>query len=182
MTFQKILCPTDFSEASYEALRKAIELADGGKTEICVLHVEPVATSLTPLAGYAPQARSEADRRAETVKNLCAVLEERVPQSVRTRPLLKQGIAAEEIVRAAREEGADLIVLTTHGAGGLQPGELGSVATTVLQTSPCPVMTVNRSGEVTAAENGAVISASPAMRAEFEVVHANSHTLYLDGD
>lgn len=183
MTFQKILCPTDFSEASYEGLRKALELADGGKTEICVLHVEPVATALTPLAGYAPNARSEADRRAETVKNLCAVLEERVPQNVRTRPLLKQGEAGEEIVRAAREEGADLIVLTTHGAGGLQPGELGRVATNVLQTASCPVLTVNRSREtVTIKNDAALIFDTPAMRPEFEVVHANSHALYLDGD
>lgn len=182
MTFQKILCPTDFSEASYEGLRQAIELAADGTTEICVLHVE-ASNTMVPLAGYAPTARSEADHRAETVKNLCAVLEERVPQNVRTRPLLKQGEIAEEIVRAAKEEGADLIVLTTHGAGGLRPGELGSVATSVLQTAPCPVLTVNRSGKVPQlAPHNAAIFDSPTIRLEFEVVHATNHALYLDGD
>ena len=181
MTFQKILCPTDFSEASYEGLRQAIALAADGTTEICVLHVEP-ASSMMPLAGYAPTARSEADRRAKTVKNLCAVLEERVPQNVRARPLLKQGETAEEIVRAAKQEGADLIVLTTHGAGGLQPGELGSVATSVLQTAPCPVLTVNRSGKAAKlAPHNTEIFDARAMRPEFEVVHATSRALYLDG-
>ncbi len=183
MTFQKILCPTDFSEASYEALRQAIELAGTGTAEICVLHVESSPNALTPLGGYAPSARSEADRRAETVKNLCAVLEERVPQSVRTRPLLKQGETAEEIVRAAREEGADLIVLTTHGAGGLRPGTLGSVAVDVLQNAPCPVLTVNRSREsVEARSDSTAIFDAAALRPEFEIVHATSHALYLDGD
>ncbi len=181
MTFQKILCPTDFSEASYEGLRQAIKLAGKGATEICVLHVEPSPSALTPLAGYAPDAHSEADRRAETVKNLCAVLEERVPSHVRTRPLLKQGETAEQIMRAAREEGADLIVLTTHGAGGLQPGELGSVATRVLQIAPCPVMTVNRTHEEAPKNSDTPINPA-ALRPEFEVVHATSRALYLDGD
>ena len=181
-TFKKILCPTDFSEASYEALDQAVKLAFDG-AEVCVLHVEPVEKLVTPFAGLAPDARSEADRRAETVKNLCAVLEERVPSQVRTRPLLKQGDAVEQILRAAREENADLIVLTTHGAGGLAPGELGRVAASIVQIAPCPVLTMNRSQ----AEVGQTIEVANrqdlnALRPEFEVVHSTPNALYLDGD
>ena len=51
---------------------------------------------------------------------------------MRSCPLLKRGEPAAEIVRAAREESADLIVLTTHGAGGSQPEKLGRVAGEVL--------------------------------------------------
>jgi universal stress protein A len=176
-TFKKIFCPTDFSEASYEGLNKAVELASDAATEICVIHVEPPTQS--SYAGHAPEAHQEADRRAETVKNLCAVLEERVPKNVRTRPLLKQGETAEEIIRAAREEGADLIVLTTHGAGGLAPGALGRVATTIVQTAPCPVLTINRSAPLEAVF---VESDASKLRPAFETAHASPRAIFLDGD
>jgi len=173
-TFKKILCPTDFSEASYEGLNKAVELASDAATEICVVHVEP--STQSSYTGHAPEAHQEADRRAETVKNLCAVLEERVPQNVRTRPLLKQGETAEEIIRAAREECADLIVLTTHGAGGLAPGELGRVAATIVQTAPCPVLTINRSAPLETACDAS------QLRPAFETAHSSPRAIFLDGD
>ena len=179
--FKKILCPTDFSEASYEALRQAVELAADGVTEICVLHVEPPVDELTAFTGLATDTYAEAEHRAETVRNLCAVLEERVPQSVRTRPLLKKGQAAEEIARAAREEGADLIVLTTHGAGGLEPGELGGVAAAVVQTAPCPVLTINRTPGTVGAQRAAAPEIA-GLRPQFDFAHSSPRAIYLDGD
>jgi nucleotide-binding universal stress UspA family protein len=182
--FNKILCPTDFSEASYEGLDKAVQLASDAATEICLVHVEPQAHSITPYAGHAPEAHQEALRRAETVKNLCDVLEQRVPKNVRTRPLLKQGDTATEIIRAAREEGADLIVLTTHGAGGLAPGELGRVAATIVQTAPCAVLTVNRSSKVeaSATESETTESHTFKLRPAYETNHALPNAMFLDGD
>lgn len=177
--FQKILCPTDFSEASYEALGKAVEVAGEGAAEVCVIHVELPARALTPYAGHAPEAAQEADRRAETVKNLRAVLEERVPQNLHVRPLLRQGEAAQEILAAAREENADLIVLTTHGAGGLAPGELGRVAATVVQHAPCAVLTINGN---TNAPARAVDADFSAMQPDYKIAHASPRALFLDGD
>jgi universal stress protein A len=183
LTFKKILCPTDFSEASYQGLKTAVELASDGQTEVCVLHVEPAIDDVSSGTGLDLDTYTEADRRAETVKNLCAVLEERVPPDVRSRPLLKQGDAATEIVRAAREESADLVVLTRHGAGGVQPGPLGTVAKGVLRTAPCPVLTISGLDDKT---NNAAAVASAALhnidspRPEIEM--ASSHKVYLDGD
>ncbi|HVF09941.1 MAG TPA: universal stress protein [Abditibacteriaceae bacterium] len=180
MTFQKILCPTEFSEASYEGLEKAVELATPGLTELCVVHVEQPA-ALSPVTELTPYAHTAAERRAEAVANLCAVLDERVPSWVRTRPLLKCGDAATEIVRAARAENADLIVLTTHGAGVTQPGLLGGVAEEILRAAPCAVLTI------TAPANGQAhgIYRSPAnpcgaMRPSREIVA--SKAIFLDGD
>jgi nucleotide-binding universal stress UspA family protein len=68
--FKKILCPTDFSEASYEGLDKAVLLASEAAAEICVVHVEPPTRSITAYAGHAPEAHQEVQRRAETVKSL----------------------------------------------------------------------------------------------------------------
>ena len=61
---------------------------------------------------------------------------------MRTRRLLLEGIAAEEIVRAARRRHADLIVIGTQGRSGLTRLLVGSVASRVIARATCPVMTV----------------------------------------
>jgi nucleotide-binding universal stress UspA family protein len=153
VVFKKILCPTYFSEASYAGVAKAIELASQGVVELYLVHVVPPTQALWsiagtislsgPLAGDMPDARSEAARRAEAVSTLCEVHRDCVPSDVRSRPLLKQGIAGTEIVRTAREEAVDLIVVTTHEQGGWRPAALGTVAAEVLRTAHCPVLTIS---------------------------------------
>jgi nucleotide-binding universal stress UspA family protein len=56
-----------------------------------------------------------------------------------------QGSAAPEIVRFAKERDIDLIVVGTHGRGGLAHVLLGSVAEKVVRKAPCPVLTVRTS-------------------------------------
>ncbi len=58
--------------------------------------------------------------------------------------LLRPGVAHGEIVAAARAEGADLIVIGTHGYGGVDRLLLGSVADRVIRLSSCPVLSVRR--------------------------------------
>jgi nucleotide-binding universal stress UspA family protein len=142
MMFHKMLCPTDFSEASCQGLQAAAELAQQNNAELYVLHVElPLGAPPLP-ESHVPYAQSDAARSAEVIANLCRIIEEQISSAVRSHPLLKRGLTAQEIVRAARNVDADLIVLTAHGATGLRSGELGSVAARVLQTSPCPVLTL----------------------------------------
>jgi universal stress protein A len=177
MKFRTILCPTDFSEASYESLHKATELAEGGSTEICVVYVEP--------AQAHGKDSGEAARTAEAVKNLCAVLEEHIGVGLRTQPVLRQGDTAIEIVRAARETGADLIVLTTHGAGADETDHpsLGSVAEDVLRHAPCPVLTLNapasRTRRARRALNG-TLNTFDRMKPTF--LETSPKALHLDGD
>ncbi len=57
---------------------------------------------------------------------------------------IAEGNAAAEIVRVAREEKADLIVVGARGLGGLQRLLLGSVSEKVLAAAPCPVLIVKR--------------------------------------
>jgi nucleotide-binding universal stress UspA family protein len=56
--------------------------------------------------------------------------------------VLREGVAANAIVRVARGQRADVIVMGTHGRGGLAKLLLGSVAERVVASAPCPVMTV----------------------------------------
>ena len=61
---------------------------------------------------------------------------------VRATGLLLEGVAAEQIVQAARGRHASMIVMGTHGRTGLAKLFLGSVAERVVGNAPCPVMTV----------------------------------------
>jgi nucleotide-binding universal stress UspA family protein len=54
------------------------------------------------------------------------------------------GVPHEEIVAAAREEQADLVVIGTHGRGGVDRFLLGSVADRVIRLAPCPVLAVRQ--------------------------------------
>jgi len=183
MTLQTIICPTDFSEASYAALQKAADLTYGSNAEICLLHVE-LPISLPPQLGHTWSRKRDVARRAEAVSNLCQVPNQRLAPSVRYRALLKSGDAATEIVKAAREESANLIVLTRHGAGTAQPDILGRVAAAVIRTAPCPVLTVSvgacDSTRVSVSEANVDFDVYDGVPAAIELV--SSKVLILAGD
>jgi len=145
--FKKIVCPTDFSEPSYEALKAANELAVYFRAELVVVHVVPPipTTSVAPptepggwdISGYRRQL-DESSRRS-----LDEVVKERVAPEVQVRPMVVEGDAAYQIVKIAEEEGADLVVIATHGHTGLRHLVFGSVAEKVVRLAPCPVLTIH---------------------------------------
>jgi nucleotide-binding universal stress UspA family protein len=63
-------------------------------------------------------------------------------EHVTASPLLVQGKADQEIVAQAKQTGADLIVMGTHGRRGFSHAFMGSVAERVVRTASCPVLTV----------------------------------------
>ena len=142
-TFRKILVPIDFSVYSENAVRVASELSAALSAPLVLIHVyDPVAYPLpdgyvmyTP--GQISTMFSEFDRRLEAAQR-DAVRHGAVSADTR----LLQGLTSEEIVRVARDEHCDLIVLGSHGRRGLQRFLLGSVAARVVQTAPCAVLTV----------------------------------------
>jgi nucleotide-binding universal stress UspA family protein len=67
------------------------------------------------------------------------------------RPVLVEGKASLEILRAARQAAADLIVLGTHGHGMLDTALFGSTTHSVLRNAPCPVLTVPQAARAAAA-------------------------------
>jgi NADH-quinone oxidoreductase subunit M len=60
LTYKKILCPIDFSEASLLGLHRAVELAAHGTTELHVVHVAPAASEVAGMEGMLPDAHTEA--------------------------------------------------------------------------------------------------------------------------
>jgi universal stress protein A len=138
----KILCPVDFSEASDRAQAKAIELARALNGELVILHV----TIEAPLYGegtgmidvrrvYDAQRAWARDRLDERV---AAAKTGGVPARARVSP----GVPFDEILKAAADEKADMIVMGTHGRSGLDHFLLGSVTERIVRLAPCPVLTV----------------------------------------
>ena len=143
----RILIATDFSPHSQVALRYAKALAEAFRSEIVLCHVlenPDLLSQLPPVdQGYFPpnflQVQEEQAQAA-----LAGLVAEAAPLAVRT--LLRRGAPFVEIVAAAREEDADLIVIGTHGRGAIAHMLLGSVAEKVVRKASCPVLTV-REGE-----------------------------------
>jgi nucleotide-binding universal stress UspA family protein len=133
-----ILHPTDFSEYSRSAFLLACSLARDYGARLIVLHVVETPTA-TYTEGGLMLAFPEGWR-----KNVQAQLEAVRPldPTITVEHLLAEGGPAEEILNAAREIRADLIVMGTHGRGVLGRLLMGSVAETVLRKAPCPVLTV----------------------------------------
>jgi nucleotide-binding universal stress UspA family protein len=143
LPFQKILCPTDFSEPSYVGLQSAVELVSHFGAELCVVHVVPVVPPLPPDPNFAFEVPEyERALHAEAERKLSELSQQRIPSDVNTRTVIAHGDAANEIVRIAREEGAGLIVIATHGLTGWRHLVFGSVAEKVVRTAECPVLTV----------------------------------------
>ena len=84
--------------------------------------------------------------RAWAQKQMDRLLAKAKTARVRARAMLLEGVAHEQIVRAAKRQRADLIVMGTHGRTGFARFFLGSVAARVAAVAPCPVLTVRGRG------------------------------------
>ena len=137
-----ILFPTDFSTASDTALPHAETLAKQKSATLLILHVEepPLAYGGGELYYGLPEPSSE---------RILKMLEQVVPSdpTVSFKHRLTIGDPAGEIVRIASEEGAEMIVLGTHGRSGMTRMLMGSVAEAVVRRAPCPVLVYRAAAE-----------------------------------
>ena len=146
-TFNKILAPTDFSEDSKLALTYAVMLAQKFSSEIIVVHVDqplaPVMVSeLNPGLDVSTMNRIAEEGRLLALRELDGTTARLREGGVKARGLMRVGAPFLEIINAAQSEGADLIVMGTHGRTGLAHVLIGSVAERVVNKAPCPVLTV----------------------------------------
>jgi nucleotide-binding universal stress UspA family protein len=164
MDIQTILVPVDYSEDSRRALQWGASLSARYGAKLILLHVIANAVEaiypagpdwmgpLTPPSsfyeGMAPGSRARGrepmiiDLQEKAQVELSAFahtsLKDPVPMDVQ----VVVGRPADAIVRVAREQRVDLIVMGTHGRTGLRHLLLGSVAEEVTRQAPCPVFTV----------------------------------------
>lgn len=140
MMWKKICCAVDLSEPSWLAAELAAELARDSRSELTLLHVRtppPPAASdvlVSSQTVLADEERESVERLEEWRDD--AERHARVP----VRSAIRIGDPAGEIVRFADEEGCDLLVVGTHGRGGIPRLILGSVAEQVARHAHVPVL------------------------------------------
>jgi universal stress protein A len=141
---RRILFGTDFSPASRPAFRRALELAASSGAELWIAHVATPPVPMSPEGFVLPRYYDDlsAAIRAEAQKRLKALLVLARKSGVSAQGLLLTGSPHEALNRAARRHRADLLVLGTHGRTGLARFFVGSVASRVVATAPCPVLTI----------------------------------------
>lgn len=145
-SFRTLLVATDFSEDADAAVAAAAELGRVLGSRLHLLHVYPRVVDMFHTFGLdmppppVPEIRRSAavrlDQDLKRIEDLGAEGEWH----------LREGAAAEEIVRAAEEMGADLVVMGTRGRGGVPQAMAGSVAERVVRLASCPVLTL-KAGE-----------------------------------
>jgi len=150
--FKKILFPTDFSELSRYALPYVKQVADWHDAQVYCLHVvdesyqnwSPVGPEGMPIVippgnllheSCFAEAQQEMDRFVQQYLTdfKCAPIH----KVVVGRPFV-------EIITAARDLQVDLIIMSTHGRGGLVHVLIGSTTEKVVRKAPCPVLTVRQ--------------------------------------
>lgn len=136
-----VLVPTDFSEQSLTALEYAAALLRRFAGTLHLVHVaEPDYSYAVPaLLTLPPSVPTTATER----HNRVALKKLAKKYSAATPPLhMPTGRAFDQICKVASEITADLIVISTHGYGGVKHLLLGSTAERVVRHSPCPVLVV----------------------------------------
>ncbi len=139
---QTVLVASDFSDSAAAALDWAIGVARTVGARVHLLHVyHRPAVMFSPYDVNPPESVvAEIPKAAE--KRLDQELEKVKSAGLEGEAEVREGAAADVIAAAARDQGADLVVVGTRGLTGLEHVVLGSVAERTVRLSPCPVVTV----------------------------------------
>lgn len=138
---KSIIVPVDFSEQSEIALKVAATLAKKNKSELIVMHMLELATGIMSNTEYIPQVHivhliKVTERRFEKF------LDKPYLQDINITPVIKHYKVFTEIDDVAKEHGAGLIVMGSHGTDGLQELFIGSNTERVVRDSEIPVLVV----------------------------------------
>jgi len=148
LQWKTILVPTDFSDGSRYALRTAAEVAHLCGATLVMLHV----AELPPVLDAGTMIRPEGTGTAMSLQDFtrdqalgwmaadceAIALDARVP----VRQVVEIGPAVSTVLEVAAREGADLLVLGTHGRTGFAKLMLGSVTERIVRQASIPVLTV----------------------------------------
>jgi universal stress protein A len=145
---QRILVPTDFSGPAKQALQYAIAMADRFGSDVHLLHVieQPVIPFPEASTSWTLPSTDQREQIGVAQQRLIEQIDPKWAADHSATQVVKVGFAVDEIVKYAKEEDIDLIVLGTHGHTGFAHLLLGSVAEKVVRIATCPVLTVHPKG------------------------------------
>ena len=143
--YKHILVPTDGSELSANAAREAIAVARAFGAKVTGIHVTTPfhVFALDPVMVTGTEGTYEAEAKAMASKALSTIGTLAKQKEIAFGSVHASGERPwEEIIKAAKGEGCDLIVMASHGRRGLRKLVLGSQTSEVLADSPVPVLVV----------------------------------------
>src|SRR5262245_4105537 len=149
---KKFLAPTDLSKLSVTGLRYAFNLAQNFGAKITVYHVinrdeiMQFSEQLQRLGNSVAVGRHTENLLEESQHALSYFLRDNMADLlavVEVQTKVEIGLPYKNIVERARDDGADLIVMSTHGRTGFSHILLGSVTEKVVRTAPCPVVSIH---------------------------------------
>lgn len=140
VSFKNILLATDFSSSSKNALAYAAAIAGGHDSKIYLVHVlAPRARPAIPIEPLPPELNTE-HLDAELAMQTLAGGDEL--KGISHEVVLERGPIWDVLAELMQRDEIDLLVLGTHGRGGLKKVILGSVAEELFRLAACPVLTV----------------------------------------
>jgi len=146
MHFKKILVPIDFSHFSKKALEAAVQLAEccGGK--IHLLHVEEDIFHIQEIHKVHPPLEKICDEMHKQFvgakKRSLEQFKSYIPRNLFAGAVVKEGHAFVEIIKFAKNQCADVIVMASHGRSGLRHAFLGSTTDKVSRKAGCAVLII----------------------------------------
>ena len=141
---RRILFASDFSKASRKAFVTAVAMAKANRAALTIVHVVVPFAPIVPEQYLDAQTWEQIDKEARrwSQQQLRRLTDRAKKAGVRTVGLLLEGDPVQQTARAIRSMRADLLVVGTHGRTGLTKFFVGSVASRLVATASCPVLTV----------------------------------------
>jgi len=138
----RILVPVDFEKHTERLVEFAMYMAEKHAAEVALLHITETFET------YAGLAHPSLDLAAEELyayyeKKMVSLVENSKDKYPQCTGKVIKGDTVDEIIAFAKKENADLIIIGTHGAKGIEKIILGSVAERVIRKSPCPTLIFN---------------------------------------
>jgi nucleotide-binding universal stress UspA family protein len=141
---KKILYPTDFSEASLEALKFAVGFAKNFQAKLILMNVvdEKIFSEGLSLARVSSPEALGQEMLAEAGRQLKRIIPADERKGLEFEMVTLSGSPFAEIIRYAKEMDVDLIVIGTAGRSGVEHMMFGSTAEKVVRKAHCPVLSV----------------------------------------
>jgi len=145
---KRVVCPVDFSTFSKAALDEATSIAVEHRAELSILHAYQNPAVVLPMSGYVgPTGDVLAGMRDRLTQELESMADKARNHGLVVRTIVLEGTPYASIVDYAKDWGADLIVMSTHGRTGLSHLLTGSVTERVVRLAPCSVLVTRARGQ-----------------------------------
>lgn len=139
--YENILVPTDFSDGSQIALNQAKDIAKAMKSNIHLLHViQSMAYPTGIEVAHASLVNLEKDLQEAAEKKLKKISAELEAEGIKSTWGISTGKPSDQIIGYSGKKECDLVVIATHGAGGIEHFLFGSTTEKVIRKVECPIL------------------------------------------